>query len=81
MRNDKKSFEMYFLMLVIMTAALSGCSTLSKNECLQANWYELGWRDGNLGKPRSLFQEHADACVKHNVRAEKTEYFRGRDGA
>jgi len=70
---------LYLLMWVILAAALSGCSTLSKNECLQANWYELGWRDGNLGKPRSLFQEHAESCVKHNVRAEKTEYFRGRD--
>jgi len=68
------------LTTVILAAALIGCSTLSKNECLQANWYELGWRDGILGKPRSLFQEHADACVKHNVRAEKAEYFRGRDG-
>ena len=69
----------YFLTWAILAVALIGCSTLSKNECLQANWYELGWKDGNLGKPRSLFQEHADACVKHNVRAEKTEYFRGRD--
>lgn len=70
---------LYFLTWVILAAALIGCSTLSKNECLQANWYELGWRDGNLGTPRSLFQEHADACVEHNVRAEKAEYFRGRD--
>lgn len=64
---------------VILAAALMGCASLSKNECLQANWYELGWRDGNQGTPRSLFQKHADACAKHSVRAEKTEYFRGRD--
>ena len=63
----------------MLAAALFGCSTLSKNECLQVNWYELGWKDGNLGKPRSLFQEHVDACMKHNVRAEKADYFRGRD--
>jgi hypothetical protein len=67
------------LIWAILAAALIGCATLSKNECLQANWYELGWKDGNLGKPRSLFQEHADACVKHNVLAEQAEYFRGRD--
>ena len=70
---------LYLLIWVIFAALLIGCSTLSKNQCLQANWYELGWRDGNLGKPRSLFQKHADACVKHNVRAEKMDYFRGRD--
>ena len=70
---------LYLLISAISTAALMGCATLSKNECLQADWYELGWRDGNLGKPRSLFQEHADACVEHNVHADKTAYFRGRD--
>jgi len=69
----------YPITWVIVAVALIGCATLNKNQCLQANWYELGWRDGSLGKPRSFFQEHADACVKHNVRAEKTEYFRGRD--
>jgi hypothetical protein len=67
------------LIWVVLAATLIGCSTLSKNECLQANWYEFGWRDGNLGKPRSIFQEHVDACVKHNVHAEKINYFRGRD--
>ena len=70
---------LYLLSGVILAAALVGCASLSKDECLQANWYELGWRDGNQGKPRSLFQKHADACLKHSVRAEKTEYFRGRD--
>ncbi len=70
---------LYLITWIILTAALIGCASLNKNQCLQANWYELGWRDGSLGKPRSLFQKHADACVKHNVRAEKTEYYRGRD--
>ena len=67
------------LIWVVLATTLIGCSTLSKNQCLQANWYELGWRDGNLGKPRSLFQEHIDACAKYNVRAEKVEYFQGRE--
>jgi hypothetical protein len=55
-----------------------GCSTLSKNECLQADWYEIGWRDGNMGKPRALFQEHADSCADYNVRPNRGDYFRGR---
>jgi hypothetical protein len=69
----------YPLIWIISAVLLLGCSTLSKNECLQANWYELGWRDGSLGKRRSIFQGHVDACVKHNVHAEKIDYFRGRD--
>jgi hypothetical protein len=64
---------------VIIAVVLIGCSTLSKNECLQADWYEIGRRDGNMGKPRALFQEHVEACVEHNVRANRGDYFRGRD--
>ena len=38
---------------------LEGCATLSKNECLQAQWYDIGFTDGagghtltRIGKPR-----------------------------
>ena len=55
MKNISDLFICFILATTIM-----GCSTLSKNECLQANWYELGWKDGNLGRPRSLFQEHVN---------------------
>jgi hypothetical protein len=60
-------------------AAFSGCATLSKNECLEADWYELGWRDGSSGKPRSLFQDHVESCMQHNVKPDRGAYYRGRD--
>ena len=73
-----KRFIVFFLLLSI-TGLLSACATLSKNECLQADWFEIGRRDGAAGKPRAVFQEHIDACQEHGVRANRKAYYAGRD--
>ena len=58
---------------------LIGCATLSKNECLQADWFEIGRGDGNVGKPRSIFQDHYEACLEHSVHADRQAYYKGRE--
>jgi hypothetical protein len=35
-----------FILSITMIVAFSGCATLSKNECLEADWFEIGRRDG-----------------------------------
>lgn len=69
---------MVFILLLIYASGFYGCATLSKNECLQADWYQLGYRDGSMGAPRSLFQQHYDACLEHGVHADRAVYFNGR---
>ncbi len=71
--------RMVFIILLILPGMFSGCASLSKNECLQADWYQLGYRDGNRGAPRSLFQKHYDACLEHAVYADREVYFDGRE--
>ena len=73
-----KRFIVLFLFLSI-TGLLSACATLSKNECLQADWFEIGRRDGIVGKPRAVFQEHIEACLEHGVRANREAYYAGRE--
>ena len=63
---------------VAIVAVLTGCATLSKNECLEADWFEIGRRDGMLGKQRSVFQNHYEACLKHQIRADRQAYHNGR---
>ena len=63
---------------LVLTAFMIGCATLSKDECLQADWHEIGYRDGSRGTPRSLFQKHYDACLEHSVQADRETYFKGR---
>ena len=63
---------------IIMIFMVS-CATLSKNECLEADWFEIGRRDGSTGKPRSIFQNHNEACLEHHVHADRQAYYKGRE--
>lgn len=42
---------------VVTMAIFVSCATLSKNECLEADWFEIGRRDGKLGKQRSIMNQ------------------------
>lgn len=48
--------------------ALSGCATLSEEECKTADWGRLGYQDGAAGHPESRLAEHAEACAKIGIR-------------
>jgi hypothetical protein len=61
-----------------MMSLILGCASLSKNECLQADWFEIGRKDGVMGRPRALFQKHCDACSKHSVTPDRDLYYMGR---
>lgn len=68
------------ILSLVFVAFFLGCTTgLTKNECLEADWYEIGYIDGTEGAPKSLFQEHAEACLKYNVHVGREAYYRGRD--
>ncbi len=67
-----------FPLPIVMMSLLLGCASLSKNECLQADWFEIGRKDGVIGRPRALFQKHCDACSKHGVTPDKYLYYMGR---
>ena len=71
--------RMVIFLLLTVALMFSGCASLSKNECLQADWFQLGYRDGSMGAPRSLFQKHYDACQEHAVYADRAAYFNGRE--
>ncbi len=64
--------------IILTTAFISGCSTLSKGECVEADWYEIGFRDGRSGKPRSVLDSHRESCKKHGISPNREHYYTGR---
>lgn len=66
----------YASLMVVM--ALSGCATLSKEECLTVDWREIGQTDGSNGAEAGRVAEHREACAKHGVRVDLDQYNRGR---
>ncbi|MGB7480103.1 MAG: DUF2799 domain-containing protein [Burkholderiaceae bacterium] len=65
------------LALAALLLALAGCASMSKEECLTANWGEVGMRDGQNGEPRSRFASHAEACREAGIRADQGQYMSG----
>jgi len=67
------------LSVTFVCLLLSGCANLSKEECLNADWYEIGYNDGVEGKKRSRLNNHIKACAEYHVSAQTQPYFKGRE--
>lgn len=70
------------LKLVAMVAALlmlSGCATMSADECLLSDWRTIGYEDGARGYTSDRLGQHRKACAKHGVAPEFDEYRAGRE--
>jgi hypothetical protein len=68
-----------FVQITLATVVLTGCATLSEEECKTANWPEIGYADGREGHPRSRLESHDEACAKVGVRPAREAYFAGRE--
>ena len=64
-------------MLSVGCAMLAGCATMSPEECLQANWEEVGYNDGAAGYPVSRSAEHREACAETGVSVDFELYRHG----
>jgi hypothetical protein len=62
-----------------LCATLSGCASLSKSECLSANWQDIGIRDGANGQPEEYLIQHSTACAKVGVAPDRERWLAGRE--
>jgi hypothetical protein len=58
---------------------LAGCATVSKEDCLVIDWFEVGRMDGMQGRPRTALQNRAKPCLEHGVNADRQAYYQGHD--
>ncbi|WDP86218.1 MAG: DUF2799 domain-containing protein [Desulfobacter sp.] len=66
------------LFFVLISFALMGCATMKKEECLTANWYEIGYEDGIKGYEPGRISDHRKACAEYGVGPDFTLYQQGR---
>jgi hypothetical protein len=57
----------------------SGCATLDRSECLNADWYAIGLEDGARGRAIERLGNHRRACARHNIAPDSTRYLAGRN--
>ncbi|MDJ0905482.1 MAG: DUF2799 domain-containing protein [Woeseiaceae bacterium] len=65
------------IVLVLALAGLSGCASMSADECLTVDWATIGFEDGSRGYTADRLGTHRKACAKHGVAADLAAYQRG----
>ena len=74
MDNRLKVIGAAFVMLF-----MSGCATMSSDECVATDWSAVGYEDGARGYTTDQFSKHRKACAKHGITADFGSYQAGRD--
>ncbi len=59
-------------------AFMTGCASMSSEECLTADWYTIGFEDGARGQTAEAIGPRRKACAKAGVTADFSRYEEGR---
>lgn len=65
--------------VVALCVLLTGCATMSADECKVANWSDVGLRDGLDGATLSKLDARVKDCAKAKVAVDAPRYLQGRD--
>lgn len=71
----------YYLLLLaalVQALALTGCASLSENQCRTADWESIGYLDGTRGYNSGRIGEHSEACAKIGITPDRKLYEEGR---
>lgn len=61
-----------------LLCSLSGCASLTPEQCRTADWRQIGYSDGASGMHASRIEDHAKACADQNIRPDLNQYLDGR---
>ncbi|MEM8685515.1 MAG: DUF2799 domain-containing protein [Pseudomonadota bacterium] len=65
-------------LLGLAMVVLSGCASMSADECMMSDWRAVGYEDGARGYTTAQFGGRRKACAKHGVVADFDAYQEGR---
>jgi len=69
----------YPVLTIFLAASLAGCAgatQMTENQCRDADWYDVGERDGLFGGPACI-DSYAHQCDRHNVQTARERYMEG----
>lgn len=73
------SSKLKLIWIALVFVALSGCATMSGDECMTSDWSTIGYEDGVRGYTADRIGKHRKACAKHGVTPDLAAYQRGRE--
>ena len=62
------------ILAVLMSA---GCVSMDAGQCRAADWYQLGYRDGDTYGLRPQIDQYAQQCKTHGVEVTEERYLAG----
>ncbi len=66
------------LLTIFTLLGMSGCATMSADECAMSDWHTIGFEDGAHGYTADRLGNHRKACAKHGVAPDFEQYQAGR---
>ncbi len=69
----------FLAVMALIAAGLSGCATMSGDECLTSDWAAIGYEDGAQGYTTERLGQRRKACAKHGVTPDFVAYRDGRE--
>ena len=67
------------VLVSLAVLALSGCASMSGDECMTSDWQAIGFEDGSRGYSADRLGNHRKACAKHGVTPDFQAYQTGHD--
>jgi hypothetical protein len=77
-REEKAMKSLRYVALPFLLSLTTACATLSQSECLQADWHDIGQRDGAQGYARDRLEDHKTACAEYGIIPDPNAYHEGR---
>jgi hypothetical protein len=65
--------------ILAAAAALTGCNSMSAQECLATDWRTVGYEDGVNGYAGDRIGRYRNACSEHGITPNLEQYQAGRD--
>lgn len=65
------------LILAVVAILVGGCAVMGQQDCLNADWHDLGYQDGSAGHDRDRLQQRRQACSEHGISIDRNAYYDG----
>ena len=68
---------MKYLFILISSFIVNGCSSLSKEDCSNKNWFKLGKSDAMSGEVEPKTSDYRRDCSEHGLQIKSMDYLKG----
>jgi hypothetical protein len=76
---NKQRIRVPIVIALLGLGGLSGCASMSQEECRLADWYTVGYEDGVRGNSGDRIGQHREACAEHGIAPDFQAYQSGRE--